>query len=353
MIDHHRLACALVTLFCLSGFAAAEEKPLSRIMFGSCARHNQPQPIWDSIVQAKPELFLFIGDNIYGDSRDIDVLQAKYKELFDKPGFVKLRETCPLLATWDDHDYGENDAGEEYPSKVASQKLFNDVYGVPDDSPRRKRPGIYDAQIFGPAGRRVQVILLDTRYFRSPLRTWTKDQRPAGRGPYRPHEDDHDGTMLGDAQWKWLKDELKKPAELRIIASSIQVIPYEHCWEMWGNFPAERKRLFDLIRETEAGGVIFISGDRHLAEISRIESKESGAPYPLYDVTSSSLNAPGSGANDDEPNRYRVGDNFLNINFGSIVVDWEQQSPTVEFSIQDGEGKVVLDQKIRLSDLSP
>ena len=342
----------LLTLLSAStSVADAEEKPLSRIMFGSCARENQPQPIWNTIVKQNPEAFLFIGDNIYGDSRDVEVLRAKYKALFEKPGFVKLRETCPLLATWDDHDYGENDAGEEYPIKVESQKLFNDVYGVPEDSPRRKRPGIYDAQVFGPKAKRVQVILLDTRYFRSPLRMWKKNERPHRRGPYRPHEDDHDGTLLGEEQWKWLKEELKKPAELRIIASSIQVIPREHGWEMWGNFPAERKRLFDTIAATKAQGVVFISGDRHLAEISRIDPQESGVAYPLYDVTSSSLNAPGSGANDNEPNRYRIGDNYSPVNFGSIVVDWEQDDPQVTFTIHDINGKASLTHALKLGEL--
>ena len=337
----------------LPSFAAGEEEPLSRIMFGSCARENKPQPIWESIVNQKPELFLLIGDNIYGDSRDVEVLRAKYKKLFEKPGFVKLRKTCPVLATWDDHDYGENDAGEEYPIKAESQKLFNDVFGVPEDSPRRKRPGIYDAQIFGPPGKRVQVILLDTRYFRSKLRTWQPKERPAGRGPYRPHEEDADVTLLGEAQWEWLEEELKKPAQLRIIASSIQVVPYEHGWESWGNFPAERKRLFDLIAKTRAGATLFISGDRHLAEISRIAPQESGVSYPLYDVTSSSLNQPSGGANDDEPNRYRVGDNFLPINFGSIVVDWNHETPHVDVAIHDHEGKVVLEQNLTLTGISP
>jgi alkaline phosphatase D len=75
----------------------------------------------------------------------------------------------PVLAVWDDHDYGANDAGAEYPMKAESQRMFLDFFGVAGDSPRRRRPGIYDARVFGPPGRRVQVILLDLRYFRSPF----------------------------------------------------------------------------------------------------------------------------------------------------------------------------------------
>src|SRR5829696_4582652 len=86
--------------------AADNEKVLSRIAFGSCANQDKPQPIWDKIVADKPDVFLFIGDIVYGDTKDMDVLRGKYKKLLDQPGYQKLLKTCPLMATWDDHDYG-------------------------------------------------------------------------------------------------------------------------------------------------------------------------------------------------------------------------------------------------------
>jgi alkaline phosphatase D len=331
----------------------ADEKVLSHIDFGSCAHQDKPQPIWDAIVADKPELFLFIGDNIYGDSADMAVLRAKYAKLGAQPGFKKLREACPLLATWDDHDYGKNDAGADFKVRAESQKVFSEFFNVPEDSPIRKRAGVYDAKIFGPQGKRVQVILLDTRYFRSPLREWSKEERPRGRGPYRQHDETTGKglTVLGEDQWKWLQEQLRAPAEIRIIASSIQVVPWEHGWEMWGNFPAERKRLFDLIATTKAKGVIFVSGDRHLAEISHIDAKESGVGYPLWDATSSSLNQPGSPANDSEPNRYRAGGNYRPVNFGSIGIDWKQEDPAITLAIHGEDGAVVREQKLRLSEL--
>jgi alkaline phosphatase D len=153
-------ANALIAVATLT--ATAEDRPLTRIALGSCARQNQPQPIWDPIVAAKPDLFLFLGDNIYGDSRDMNVLRDKYFQLAAIIGFQKLHETCPILAIWDDHDYGADDAGAEYPMKVESQKLFLDFFKEPLDSPRRQQKGIHDAKVFGPVGQRVQIILLDT-----------------------------------------------------------------------------------------------------------------------------------------------------------------------------------------------
>ena len=283
-----------VGLAVLATSAHAAEPVVSRVAFGSCAKENQPQPIWGAVVETKPQAFLFIGDNIYGDTVDMSVLRAKYRQLGEQPGYRKLKSTCPVLATWDDHDFGADDSGAEYPMKHQSQQVFLDFFEAPADDPRRSREGVYSARVFGPEGKRVQVILLDTRYFRSPLKKGYQPGEPGEgrRGRYLPN-DDPSTTILGDAQWKWLESQLKTPADLRIIASSVQVVANDHAWESWANFPHERERLLRLIRDTRANGVIFLSGDRHLAEISRLPADApNGVGYPIYDITSSSLNAP-------------------------------------------------------------
>ena len=335
----------------LPACAVAQDAPLSHIAFGSCLRENRPAPIWDAIADRKPEVFLFIGDNIYGDTEDMDVMWAKYQKLGAMPGYVRLKKTCPILATWDDHDYGENDAGVEYPRKVESQKLLLKFFEEPADSPRWKREGIYDAKMFGPEGKRVQIILLDTRYFRSPLKRVPKSEQVKGQGPYRP-DDRAELSMLGDAQWKWLEGELKKPAQVRIIASSIQVVPEEHNWEYWANFPHERKRLMKLIGDCDANGVIFISGDRHLSEISGLKADDPANPtgYVIYDVTSSSLNVP-SGGNENEVNRHRIGKNYRLVNFGTILIDWSAKDPAIQMQIRDEKGQVVREHAVKLSTL--
>lgn len=342
----------IITFFFLTtACAAAEEAPLSRIALGSCLKETKPAPIWDTIVTTKPQIFLFIGDNIYGDTQDMAVMRAKYAKLGAMPGYQALKKTCPIYATWDDHDYGVNDGGEEYPMRDASQKEFLTFFEEPKDSPRWTRPGVYDSKIIGPAGKRVQIILLDTRYFRSPLKALPKLQQRPGKGPYIPDESPK-LTMLGQAQWKWLAEELKKPAEVRIIASSVQVVPEEHGWEYWTTFPLERKRLLALIGETKATGVLFISGDRHLSEISRLPVSDpaNGAGYPIYDLTSSSLNVP-SGGNADEANKHRIGSNYRKTNFGIIDIDWSSADPTIHLQVRDEEGKPALEHHVKLSEL--
>jgi alkaline phosphatase D len=150
------------------------------------------------------------------------------------------------------------------------------------------------------------------------------------------------------------------PAELRLIGSGIQVVPDEHGSETWGNFPLERKRLFRLIEEAGANGVVFLTGDRHLAEISRLPADQpDGVGYPLFDVTSSSLNAPSGNVTKsgvrfaNEVNSYRVGLTYFDVNFGTVLVDWEPADPVVRLQVRGEKGEVVLQQRLTLRQLRP
>ena len=340
---------------------AADEQPLERVAFGSCAKQDKPQPIWDAVIATNPQRFLFIGDNIYGDSEDMNVLRGKYALLGEQPGYPKLNQTCPVLATWDDHDYGMNDGGADFPKRRESQQVFLDFFEAPPDDLRRTREGVYSSHLIGPASKRVQIILLDTRYFRSRLKLLVNTSEPGEgfRGRYAPNDDPHT-TILGEAQWQWLAEQLRVPADLRIIASSFQVLADEHGWEMWGNFRHERRRLFQTIRDSQAAGVVFVSGDRHLAEIARLPAGHAdGVGYPLFDVTSSSLNAPSGNFTKagvrfgNELNSYRVGLTYFDVNFGTVLVDWSQDDPVVRLQVRDEKGGVVLQQRLSLSELRP
>ena len=223
----HALAAAAPALA-----QAPDGGPLTRIAFGSCADEEKPQPIWKAVLAYQPELFLFAGDNVYGDVRDgenvpeaglIDGLVHAYGQAARIRDLATLRATVPHLATWDDHDYGKNDAGADFASRAQAQRLFLQFWDVPPGDARAGREGVYHAETYGPAGQRVQVILLDTRYFRSPLRP--TDQRGApGKERYLP-DDDPGKTMLGDAQWAWLAERLREPADLRVVVRRSRCSP--------------------------------------------------------------------------------------------------------------------------------
>jgi alkaline phosphatase D len=157
--------------------------------------------------------------------------------------------------------------------------------------------------------------------------------------------------MLGEEQWKWLEEQLRLPAEIRLIVSSIQVVPEDHHWETWANLPLERQRLFQLIRTTGAEGVLFLSGDRHLGELSMMDG---GVGYPLFDLTSSGLNvAHHEKWRKQEPNRHRVATMNLGDNFGVVEIDWERADPRISLQIRDVDGDIAIQRKIPLSLLKP
>jgi alkaline phosphatase D len=324
--------------------------PVTRIAIGSCADEEKPQPIWDAVLAYKPDLFIFAGDNVYGDSEGgkpvvgddaklIEALTQSYALAAKIPGMAKLRETVPHLATWDDHDYGKNDAGAEFAGKQAAQKQFVQFWNIPATDPRASRDGVYHAQTYGNPGQQVQVIVLDTRFFRSDLKP-TDVKGAAGKERYLP--DDTPGkTMLGEAQWTWLADRLREPADLRIIVSSIQVLADGHGWERWGNLPLERKKLYDLIAETKAEGVVMVSGDRH---ISALYTQSEGTPYPLYELTASGLTQYFATNTEAGPNR--LGTVYGRQSFGTIDIDWWAGELTL--SVRDEAGQHVRSQKVGL-----
>lgn len=318
---------------------------VTRVLFGSCIKQDLPTPIFQTMMAAPADLAIFLGDNIYADTSDMSVMRAKYDRLAANKDFAKLRASVPILATWDDHDFGVNDGGADFPMREAAQKEFLRFWNATEDSPRHNREGIYDSSIFGPEGKRIQVILLDTRYFRSTLKT---GQRRVG-GPYVP-DTEPTKTMLGDRQWTWLAEQLRKPAEIRLIASSIQCIPEAAGQETWSNLPLERDRLFKLIHDTQAGGVILISGDRHWSELSLLKEN---VPYPMYELTSSSFNQIHPRGTPTE-NRYRAIDTtYHRENYGVISIDWDADEPTVTMQIRDIEGGVRIETSIGIGSLQP
>ena len=315
-----------------------------RIMFGSCAHEDEPQPLLEIAAGFEPDVFVFLGDNIYGDTRDMDVLSAKYAKFAAKPGLQQLKANSTVFAVWDDHDYGENDAGRHYPMKAESKEVFLEFWDVPEDSDRRAHEGIYGVEYFEEDGFKVQFILLDTRTFRDELRHRT-DMDTAFKNDYVPYETT-DSTFLGEAQWTWLESVLRQPADLRVVASSNQFSHEYNGWESWTNVPHERQRFIDLIKSTKAEHLLFISGDVHWGEISR---QDVHGGYPLYDVTSSGITQTWP---DTEPNENRVGEVIRQNNVGVIDVMWNSRDTTLKMGLVDSTEAVVEGHTIALSDLT-
>ena len=197
---------------------------------------------------------------------------------------------------------------------------------VPADAAVRQHKGAYSAYTTGDGKRKVKVILLDTRYFRDTLYgSSVKGKR---------YEISETGDILGEEQWKWLEKELKESdATIHVIGSSIQVVAEDHRYEKWGNFPKSRERLIQLLAKVKPENTFIISGDRHIAEISKM--KIPGLPYELYDFTSSGLTHTWSDKTMiSEINHNRVGNLIIEKTFGLLEIDWTGKRPKVNLQIR-------------------
>ncbi|MEE9373283.1 MAG: alkaline phosphatase D family protein [Saprospiraceae bacterium] len=320
----------------------------TKIAFGSCGHEDHPLSIFDVVVDHDPDLFIFLGDNIYGDTDDMSILQSKYNQLTSKSTYKNLKHNVPIIATWDDHDFGQNDAGRHYPYKSESKEIFLNVFDEPSDSDRRNREGIYTSSYYRHGSRTLQIILLDTRTFRDDILMYDgafdEDKRYFYNLEYMPHITT-DSTFLGQDQWEWLEKELSEPADIRIIGSSTQFGIEFNGYEAWANFPHEQKRFLELIKRKRASGVIFISGDVHYAEISKFHEEEL---YPIYDITSSGLSSKWHFAT---PNKNRIEGPIMHNHFGLITIEWNDENPKLTFEIFDVNDNQRIEYNINLSDI--
>jgi alkaline phosphatase D len=369
------LACVLFVSFVASSDPAAPipstihpVKNVRRIIFGSCNNQNHAAPLWEDIINEKPDVFIWLGDIVYSDRsflgawrwpNSLENMQKNYIKQFNQHDYTTLRNNghTEIIGIYDDHDYGENDGDHSYKDKVPSQKLLLDFIQEPETSPRRAQAGIYTSYDYNSEGRIIRVILLDSRY----------------------HQNHETGDLLGAEQWKWLENQLnprkisgEKLPDLVIIGSSIQVIPSERfIGEGWRSFPQSRLKLFQLINKSilsmQNSAFLLLSGDVHYAELTNtfICSADSSAKskirvQPLYDLTSSGLtHAVGSQTKhlfDTTAIPLALGTHqlaqpqrSLDINYARIDVDWLEER--LLLTVKTVNNAVAFQQSLHLNDL--
>jgi alkaline phosphatase D len=263
-------------------WSKATDAPEFTIAIGSCFFLADADPLWpggdygggfgifDAIAAKKPDLMLWLGDNLYFQPPDIfdpASMAARYRR---QRGFAPLQSlltAAPQLAIWDDHDYGPNDSDASYTMKGESLALFrrywaNPSWGLPEV------PGTFGVARHGD----VLLFLLDDRYYRSPNK-WPD-------GP--------DKTMFGARQLEWLKQALVSAPKsmLKLVVGGSQFWNRASRYEGWYQFATEQKAFAAWLVAQKIEGVVFLSGDRHFSELLKIERPDA---YPLYEFTSSPL----------------------------------------------------------------
>eukprot|EP01117_Protostelium_nocturnum_P010183 TRINITY_DN3641_c0_g1_i1.p1 TRINITY_DN3641_c0_g1~~TRINITY_DN3641_c0_g1_i1.p1 ORF type:complete len:454 (-),score=134.57 TRINITY_DN3641_c0_g1_i1:153-1514(-) len=353
-IFFHAISCLFVLILYFGASASLEpqrEIPLKKLAFGSCNKQRLEQTVWDGILSYNPDLWVWLGDVVYVDimllpgyffPRSLTYIKGEYDYQKNHPKYKQLIEKIPTIGVWDDHDYGLNNAGGEVKFKADTQKIFLDFIDEPKESPRWDRKGIWGSYNYGPAGKRVKVILLDVRYWRDPL-------------------GDTKGDILGPDQWVWLEEELKNSdAQINLIASGTQVLPWDKpLQEKWSHYPIARQKLFDLINQYKVPGVIFLSGDVHYAEMLKSDLIST---YPIWEATSSGMTHTcqtqsrglcGWYLHRFATSTYHVSEFFYDFNFGTIDFHWDAPEPRLDISIRNENGTAVVVTEIPISSLQP
>uniref|UniRef100_M4C1D9 PhoD-like phosphatase metallophosphatase domain-containing protein n=1 Tax=Hyaloperonospora arabidopsidis (strain Emoy2) TaxID=559515 RepID=M4C1D9_HYAAE len=321
------------------------EKPLQRVAFGSCNDQSFPQPLWPKIAAHEPELWIWMGDNIYADMKELgeprrsvsarprdmfveaspEVLVQRYNKLMANTGYAAFVKRTPVIGIWDDHDYGINDGGKMFSYREESQE------------------GIYTSYTIGSGEQTVKFILVDNRYHRDAYGM-------------------KNGTLLGETQWEWLGNELlTSTAAFNVIVSGVQILPGDRypIAECWGRFPSERERMLKLLLASNAKGVILLSGDVHFSEINQVVCSK-GA-NKITEITSSGMthswmefHVPSvkhvmallfTYANFMLPWEFRLTQKsfYGHLNWGSIEIDWDHKPhPVATVQVHGADDQVKL-----------
>jgi alkaline phosphatase D len=317
------LALVPLALLCLA--ADEPETPIRRLVFASNLDPQKSTGLWTAIAAADPDVLVLAGDNIRPAGSDAKSLKAAYSQLAGVDAFKKLKQACPIFATWNEREIGSDLA--------ASQDAFLDFMEVSKEAQVRRRKGMYRAVIAGPADKSVQLILLDTRSFRTP--------QPRPKSGAYDRVWDETISMLGEPQWEWLDAELRKPATLRILVSGTPIVDGDHSADTWAVYLHERDRLFRLLRDAKAEGTLIVSGDRHRSGFAVNDDPKS--PLDMTCCVAEEV----KGGKSMFPGRAEVqGISIERSCIGLVVVDWDKADPAIQLELRDEENKVVLERKL-------
>jgi len=283
-----------------------------RLALTSCMKIGQPQASWFLLLAQQPDIHLTVGDTHYADTTDPTVQLKHHVAYRRQPEFATVLRHVPTYAMWDDHDYGPNNSdgtakGKENSLAGWKQAWPNPPLGTPDT------PGAFFAFSRGD----VDFFMVDSRYHRSPDKAVDDDQK----------------RMLGDAQFKWLLDGLKKSeARFKVIVSGSTL---QHSKvDGWRIYTFSRHRLFDALKKHEISGVMYMSGDIHQSLVNEHHESER-VGYPLVEVISSGVA------------------NSKTRSFATVDFDTTRDDPTARVRIVYGDGTVRTDKTWKLSTLSP
>lgn len=319
------------------------DPPTVRIAVTSCFYVNDPEfdrpgapyggdyDILGAVTRSRPDLMLWMGDNAYLREGDFDSrtgVYHRYTHSRSLPELQALLASTSHYATWDDHDFGPNDSDRSYSGRFLTRAAFELFWGNP---PLGADGGGGVTSTFGWSD--VDVFQLDNRWYRDGQGRLTGDH-----------------SYLGRNQIEWLLNALKASrATFKLVVIGGQTVNNSVTFENYATYGAERAFFLDRLQQERIPGVIFLTGDKHWTELSRMER---GGSYPLYDLTVSPLTAGPSTGWKNEQNDFRVEGTVVNDrNFGLLEVTGPLKERVLTITIQDHTGAVRWKRAIPASEL--
>ncbi len=319
-----------------------EDPPAFKVALGSCAfindsTYDRPGKayggdynIFESIAGKKPDLMVWLGDNVYFREPDWNTFSGmvyRYTQGRSIPEMQELLAACNHLAIWDDHDFGPNDSDGSFWNKETALEVFklfwaNPSYGFSD------MPGVTSMAEWND----VDIFLLDNRYNRSP------NKRKTGKR-----------QILGDEQLEWLISALSfSDAPFKLVCIGGQVLNPVARYENYANYHEERTRLLAEIEQNNISGVVFVSGDRHHTDISKMDRF---GTYPLHELTVSPLTS-GTYGKSNEPNYFRIeGTSVGQRNFAVLSFSGPKDERVMDIRIYAADGSELVKHSINANEL--
>lgn len=249
-----KAGCAF--LFIFMAFASfSQNQDVTKIALIGCHKQHEPAPALTYFFEKlDPDYAVWLGDNVYADTKtNPDYIREQLHVLEAKDGFRELRESVPFFVTWDDHDYGLNNSGAEYEHREESKQIFREFWQLEDEIPADRDGVYYSVNEELPNGKTIQFLMVDGRY---------------NNTRYLPNIAPEEADILGEKQWQWLENELKKPADIRFFITGQQVLlDTNNRWEAWSKVGRTQQRLDDLLVKLNVNDLIFLTGDQHTAEV--------------------------------------------------------------------------------------
>lgn len=313
------------------------EPPTFTLATGSCAYINEvafDRPgnaygggyeIFGSIAAKKPDLMLWLGDNVYFREADWTTRSGmihRYAHARATPELQPLLAACPHYAIWDDHDFGPNDSDGSF----AHKKDAFDVFRLFWANPGSGADGLEDLS--------TQFTVGDIDFFLCDNRMHRVSYQVAGQ----------QHALLGRQQCDWLIQALKySRSPFKIVAMGGQFLNPVAKFENYANWKEEREYLLNAIRENRITGVIFLTGDRHCTELSKLDLSDQ---VTVYDLTASPLTS-GVYDNTAEENTLRVkGTLAPERNFATLTFSGPRKSRELTMRIFNTKGNQLWEQKI-------